>query len=110
MFRNNNNNNMYESMNMNMNKRRRKSLEVNNSMKTVEKMFREENVSPWDKRVFLELMNESSGLGAMERWLASVVVTYPSCAVTIPCLAASEWWGTSNNFCPDKKKCPLFED
>ena len=101
---------MYESMNMNTNSRRRKSFEVNNSMDTVEKMFTEDKVSPWDKRVFLELMKESSGLGVMEKWLTSVVVTYPSCAVTIPCLAASEWSGTSFNFCPEKKNCPLFED
>ena len=101
---------MYESMNMNTNSRRRKSFEVNNSMDTVEKMFAEDQVSPWDKRVFLELMKESSGLEVMEKWLTSVVVTYPSCAVTIPCLAASEWSGTNLNFCPDKKNCPLFED
>ena len=110
IFRNNNNNNMYESMNMNTNSRRKKSFEGNNSMDNVAKMFREENVSPWDKRVFLEIMNEDSGLGVMERWLTSVVVNYPTCAVTIPCLAASEWWGTSHDICPDKKKCPLFED
>ena len=101
---------MYESMNMNTKSRRRKSFEVNNSMETVEKMLREDKVSPWDKRVFLEIMKESSGLGVMETWLASVVMTHPACAVTIPCLAASEWSGSSFDFCPDKKNCPLFED
>ena len=101
---------MYESMNMNMNSRRKKSLGFNNSKETVGKMLKEDNLSPWDKRVFLELMKESSGLEVMEQWLASVVISYPACALTIPCLAVSEWSGMGDAMCPDKTSCPLFGD
>merc|ERR1711868_50958 len=69
--RNNNNNNRYEQMNMNMNSRKRKSFETNlTSMQIIEKMMLEENVSPWSKEIFLELMKDKSpeqnGLSVME--------------------------------------------
>ena len=88
------------------------------SMEMIEKMMLEENVSPWNKEIFLELIKDKSpeqnGLSVMETWLTSVIRSYPSCVLVIPCLAAQEWMGTSqkfgfNSLCPDKSSCPLFD-
>ena len=111
---------MYESMNMNMNSRKRKSFETNlTSMQSIEKMMLEENVSPWSKEIFLELMKDKSpeqnGLSVMETWLMSVTRSYPSCVLVIPCLAAQEYVGGSSqqfsfsHLCPHKSTCPLFD-
>jgi len=112
--RNNNNNNMFESMNMNMNtgKRKKKSIETGHeSINNLENMIIEEQLSPWDKRIFEELMNssETRGLDIMEKWILTTMKIYPSCLLVIPCQAAQEWTNTNYEICPNKFNCPLFD-
>ena len=112
---------MFESMNMNMNSRKRKSFESSSNSteypNIAEKLMIEQNLSPWDREIFLQLLQENkkqesnNGLRVMETWLTSVMRTHPSCLVVIPCLAAQEWSGSDNMFtmCPSIDTCPLFD-
>ena len=109
--RNNNNNNRYEQMNMNMNSRKKKSLDSDSltAMESVEKMMIEESVSPWDKRIFQELLAEGSGLGVMEKWMTSVARAHPECLLAIPCMTSQEWGWYPDQQCLSKQSCPLFQ-
>ena len=121
--RNNNNNNRYEQMNMNMNSRKKKSFDDDDdddedvdALDTVVKMMTEENVSPWDRRVFHHLLDQESrsqdtGLKVMEWWMTSVARSHPACLLVVPCLAAEEvgLLEQDNHWCPHKYSCPLFQ-
>merc|ERR1712014_56734 len=95
--RNNNNNNNFESMNMNMNSGRGLGNNITAPdilfSERVSTLMKENNLSPWDRKVFKELQEElrernllRSNVDLIKVWLVSVILTSPSCLVVIPCL------------------------
>lgn len=107
--RNNNNNNMFESMNMSERRSFPWDSFLPKSVIEAQSMLASGS-SPWDRGVFETLAlhsgDEGKGLQVMQMWVASVLTTYPSCMLVIPCLA---WQEMTDIHCPaTKAACPLF--
>jgi len=83
----------------------------------VSTLLQEDKVSPWDRKVFTELLEElrerkvlSSNVDVIKVWLVSVLRASPSCLVVLPCLAMEEWFYFDTSlYCADKSSCSLFD-
>ena len=77
----------------------------------------QDKVSPWDRKVFKELLEElrdrkflRSNVDVIKVWLVSVIRASPSCLVVLPCLAMEEWFYFDTSlYCAEKSTCSLFD-